>query len=343
MSTAHPPELLSVIVVSWNTCDVLRACLRSVDTWLPAASYELIVVDNASQDGSADMVAREFAHAHLLRQTHNLGFGAGANLGMAAAHGDLFLLLNSDALLVDGSLGELAHTLRAQPADVGLLGPRLMLPDGRLQVSARRFPSLGRLLLSELWLHRLLGRPAAAERLLGHHWDHASAREADWLVGACLLLRREVFARTGGFDASIFLYGEEVEWCRRVRAAGYRIAFRPEASVRHLNHRSAERLFGDSGRLDRCVLSEQQLLRRWQGPWRAWLADGVRLLGSLLRLLIFGLWHRLRPRDTYVAGVLDDARAMLAHYGRRLRGRTWQPPVTASDAPAVDTPVPDAR
>lgn len=331
------PALLSVIVVSWNTRDVLRDCLRSVDTWLAAGSYELLVVDNASQDGSPEMVALEFPHARLLRQVHNLGFGAGANVGMAAARGDLFLLLNSDALLVDGSLGELAQALRALPEDIGLLGPRILLPDGRLQASARRFPSLGRLLLSELWLHRCLSRPAAAQRLLGHYWDHAHAREADWLVGACLLLRRAVFARTGGFDASIFLYGEEVEWCWRVRAAGYRIVFRPEACVRHLNHRSADRLFGDSGRLDRCVLSEQQLLRRWQGPWRARLADGVRLLGALARLVLFGLRRLLRPSDGYAAGVLEDAHAMLAHYGRRLRGRTWQVPGAASAAPRASS------
>ncbi len=329
MSASNAAALLSVIVVSWNTRDVLRACLRSVDTWLPAGSYELIVVDNASQDGSVDMLRAEFAHAQVLCQTTNLGFGAGANQGMAAARGDLLLLLNSDALLVDDSLASLARTLRTLPADVGLVGPRLLLPDGRLQVSARRFPSLGRLLLSELWLHRLLSRPAAAQRLLGHYWDHESAREADWLVGACLLLRREVFARTGGFDASIFLYGEEVEWCQRVRAAGYRIVFRPEACVRHLNHQSADRLFGDSGRLDRCVLSEQQLLRRWQGPWHAWLADGVRVLGSVLRLVAFSARHWLRPHDSYARGVREDARAMLAHYARRLRGRTWQAPATA--------------
>ena len=316
---------LSVVVVSWNTRDVLRACLDAVRTHLASIDHETIVVDNASSDGSPEMVAAEFAQALLIRHDANLGFGRGANTGMAAARGDFLLLLNSDALLVDDSLVQLVERLAAQP-DVGVVGPRIVLPDGRLQVSARRFPSLGRLLLSELWLHRLLPRHVAAERLLGHYWNHAQPREADWLVGACLLLRREVFTRAGGFDPSIFMYGEEVEWCRRIHTAGFRIAFDPNARVQHLNHQSADRLFGDDGRVDRCLIAEHQLLRRWQGAPASAAAHVVRLTGALLRLFLFGLRRLARPGDTYARDVVRDAGALLAHYGRRLSGRTWQPP-----------------
>lgn len=310
-------------MVSWNTCDELRACLDSVRTHLAGFPYEIVVVDNASADGSPEMVAAEFPEARLIRHDTNLGFGRGANAGMTAARGAFFLLLNSDALLVDGSLASLAECMEMEP-DVGLAGPLILLPDGRVQASARRFPSLGRLLLSELWLHRLLTRAAAAERLLGHYWDHAQPRDADWLVGACLLVRRDVFERTGGFDARIFMYGEEVEWCRRVRAAGWRISFDPRARVRHLNHRSADRLFGDAGRMDRCLIAEHQLLRRWQGAPASALAHGIRLTGALLRVLVFGVWRRLHPDDSYARDVTREARALLAHYGRRLRGRTWR-------------------
>lgn len=316
------PPRLSAIVVSWNTRDVLRECLGALQAHLPD-DHELLVVDNASTDGSAEMVAAEFPETRLLRHARNLGFGAGANAGMAASRGRFLLLLNSDAWPLDDGLARLVARLEAQP-DVGLVGPRIVLPDGRLQASARRFPSLGRLLLSELWLHRLLPRRAAAERLLGHYWDHAEARDADWLVGACLLLRREVFERTGGFDAQVFMYGEEVEWCRRIRAAGFRIVFDPAASVRHLNHRSADRLFGDEGRTDRCLIAEHQLLRRWQGVPASGLAHVVRLLGALARLVFFGLRRLARPADFYARDVLGDARALFAHYGRRLRGRTWK-------------------
>lgn len=313
---------LSVVVVSWNTREVLHGCLERVARHLPGA--ELVVVDNGSGDGSAEMVAERFPGAVLVRNADNLGFGAAANQGMRAASAPDLLLLNSDAYLVDESLLKLVPRLRREP-DVGLVGPRILLESGELQRSARRFPSVGRLLLSELYLHRLLPRPAAAERLLGSYWAHDVEHEADWLVGACLLLRREVFEATGGFDPSIFLYGEEVEWCRRVRAAGWRILFSPEAQVLHLNHKSADRLFGDAGRVDRCLLSENDLLRRWQGAWAPLAADGLRLAGALLRGAAFSARRLLRPEDAYAADVLGEAQATWAHYLRRARGRTWRP------------------
>ncbi len=318
-----PAPRLSVIIVSWNTCALLRDCLLALRTHLASADHEVLVVDNGSSDGSPEMVAAEFPTARLVRHLENLGFGRGANAGMRLARGRVLLLLNSDALVQDASLLALVERLEREPA-VGMIGPLILLPDGRVQASARRFPSLGRLMLSELWLHRLLGRRRAALSLLGHWFDHARACDADWLVGACLLLRREVFEVTGGFDPSIFLYGEEVEWCRRVRAAGFRIVFDPAARVLHLNHASADRLMGNAGRIDRCLLAEHQLLRRWQGAPASGLAHVVRLSGAVLRLLIFGLRLRLHPGDAYARAVLGDARDLFAHYGRRLRGRTWR-------------------
>lgn len=316
--------MLSIIIVSWNTREILRDCLVAACRYVPQDSREVIVVDNGSGDGSAEMVAEQFPNVRLLRNPQNLGFGRAANQGMAAARGRHLLLLNSDAFLVDDSLLGLVERLERDPA-LGLLGPRILLEGGRLQSSARRFPSVGRLALSELWLHRFLPRARAADRLLGPYWDHASERDADWLVGACLLLKREVFEQTGGFDAAIFMYGEEVEWCHRVRAKGWRILFCPNAQVLHLNHKSADRLFGDAGRMDRCLLSEDDLLRHWQGTWAPAVAGLLRLSGAVLRLTLFGLRALLRPRDAYAKDVAAEGRAMLAHYARRWRGTTWRP------------------
>ncbi len=317
------PEI-TVIIVSWNTRDILHDCLVSVCRHLPAEGRELVVVDNASEDGSAEMVAEQFPEARLVRNPANFGFGRAANQGMSVARGEFLLLLNSDALLLDDTLLALTRRLE-RDSTLGLVGPRIVLEDGRLQASARRFPSVGRLLLSELWLHRFLTRAAAAERLLGPYWAHDLEREADWLVGACLLLRREVFEQTGGFDPATFMYGEEVEWCRRIRARGWRIWFCPEARVLHLNHRSADRLFGDAGRIDRCLLAEDDLLRRWQGGWAPPAAGLLRLSGAVLRVALFGMRALLRPRDAYARDVAADGRATLAHYARRWRGTTWRP------------------
>ena len=309
---------LSVIVVSWNTTEVLRGCLESVREHLADDEHEVIVVDNASSDGSPEMVVRDFPEIGLIRNTENLGFGAGCNVGMAASRGDAFLLLNSDARLVGDAAQDLLTILRARP-DVGVVGPRLIGEDGRLQASARRFPSIWRLALTELGLYRLLSRRQAADELLGHYWDHGEERQADWLVGACFLVRRRVFEQTGGFDPGMFLYGEEVEWCRRIRACGWEVLFTPAPTVLHLDHRSADVLLGSRGRIDRCLLAEDRLLRRWEGT-RGLLAPPLRVVGALLRLVTFGMRALLRPREPYYRAVIWDACATLEHYWRRAKG-----------------------
>jgi N-acetylglucosaminyl-diphospho-decaprenol L-rhamnosyltransferase len=309
--------LVSVVIVSWNTRELLRACLATVGERLAELSHETIVVDNASSDGSADMVETAFPGARLIRTGENLGFGKGANLGMAAAEGRFFLLLNSDTELVDDSAARLAQALEARP-EVGVIAPRITLEDGRLQASARRFPSLRLLLLSELWLHRLLPREKAGRVLLGQYWGHGEERAVDWLVGACLMVRREVFEQTGGFDPAIFMYGEEVEWCHRIRERGWQVLFSPLGQVRHLNHRSADILLGTTGRIDQCLIAEDRLVTRWEGRVAGALAPAVRVAGALLRLAAFGL-RRVVKDDEYGRGVRWEARVVLAHYLRRMR------------------------
>lgn len=312
-------RLLSVIIVSWNTREVLRATLESLDEPLRALDHEVIVVDNASSDGSAEMVAREFPGVRLVRHRVNEGYGRGCNAGMREAVGRYFLLLNSDARLLDDKVGGVVELMEANPR-VGIAGPRVELPDGRHQATARRFPSVARLALSELWLYRLLPRAWRANVLLGPHWAHDGPREVDWLVGACLIVRREAFEATGGFDRSIFMYGEEVEWCRRVREAGWQVLYAPETRVLHLDHQSADLLFGDQGRVDACLLAEDALLRRWEGR-RGRLAPVLRVVGATARLAVFGAIRLAAPSDPYALAHAKASRGVLAHYWRRARGR----------------------
>ena len=311
---------LSVVVVSWNGCDVLRTCLASVALHLPADAHECLVVDNASSDGAPAMVEAEFPTVRVLRQTTNLGFGRGCNVGMRAARGRTVLLLNSDTALVDDGVLRRAERLEHDP-HVGVAGPRLVLDDGRPQPSARRFPSLAGLLLSELRLHRLLPRAAAADLLLGPYWDHAAEREVDWVVGAAMLVRHDVFAATGGFDERFFLYGEEVEWCRRIRAAGWTVLFSPAAEVRHVGHHSTDRLLGAVGRVDRCLLAEDRLLSRWNGRAAGAAAGAIRVTGAGLRLAGFCVRAALGRDDAYGRATRAEARLVLDHYRRRWAGR----------------------
>lgn len=325
------PALVSVIVVSFNTRDLLRTCLASVARL--ERPHELVVVDNASQDGSTDMVALEFPQAVLLRNATNEGFGRANNAGMARARGDVFVLLNSDARLLDGRLVALIERVRAERT-LGIAGPRLRYPDGRLQPSAYRFGSVGLMALEEWGLYKLAPRARRAEWLLGGYWDHAHARPVDWLVGACLVVRREVYTRTGGFDPSLFLYGEEVEWCRRVRAAGFEVRFDPSAEVEHVGHASAHEALGATGRLDRCLIAADRLTARWEGPWAAALAPWVRASGALLKLAIFGLRRLAWGDDAHGREVLWTARAVLSHHWRRACGRL----ALDTGAPRADGP-----
>jgi len=308
-----------VIVVSWNTVALLRRCLASVGRFLSSVPHEVLVVDNASRDGSADMVAEEFREARLFRNSENLGFGRANNQAMAEARGEFFLLLNSDAELLDDGAARLLERVRARP-EVGVAGLRILRPDGRVQASARRFPTLRRLCVAGFWLNRVLPRPVTEDLLLGHYWDHCGEREADWVIGACMLVRREVFRETGGFDPSIFLYGEEVEWCHRIGERGWKVLFSPVGSILHLDHQSTNQLLDEAGRVDRCLTAEDALIARWEGRLAGALVPPARIGAALLRIGVFGLRGLLGRDDAYGRDVRSEARGVLAHYRRRWLG-----------------------
>jgi GT2 family glycosyltransferase len=311
-----------VAVISWNTKALLRRCLGSVGRFLSGLPHEVLVVDNASRDGSADMVAEEFPEARLFRNSENLGFGAANNQAMAAARGEFFLLLNSDAELLDDGAERLLERVRARP-EVGVAGLRILRPDGRVQPSARRFPTLSRLCVSGYWLNRGLPRPFIEDLLLGHYWDHCGEREADWVIGACMLVRREVFRDTGGFDSEMFLYGEEVEWCHRIRERGWKVLFSPVGSILHLEHQSANQLLREAGRVDRCLAAEDALIARWDGPLAGALVPLARIGAAILRICVFGLRGWLGRDDAYGRDVRSEALGVLGHYRRRWLGASY--------------------
>ncbi len=314
-----------MIIVSWNTDELLRRCLASVGRFLSGVPHEVLVVDNASRDGSADRAAVEFPHARLFRNSENLGFGRANNQAMAAARGEFFLLLNSDAELLDDGAARLLARVRARP-EVGVAGLRILRTDGGVQASARRFPTLGRVCAAGFWLNRVLPRPVTEDLLLGHYWDHHSEREADWVIGACMLVRREVFDETGGFDPSMFLYGEEVEWCHRIRKRGWKVLFSPVGSILHRDHQSADQLLRETGRVDRCLAAEDALIARWQGPLAGALVPPARIGAALLRIGVFGLRGWLGGDDAYGRDVRSEARGVLGHYRRRWLGRLDRTP-----------------
>jgi GT2 family glycosyltransferase len=231
---------IAVAVVSYNTCDVLRACLDSVVS--DAADVELVVADNGSTDGRLEMVRREFPRARLLVDRSNPGYGAAANAAVAACEAAYVLLLNSDTVLRAGTIAALAAYLDAHPR-VGIVGPRLLNPDGSLQRSC--FPWIGtfRYFFEKSALARTAARiPPLRDRLFIRWSSHERARHVPWVLGAALAIRRSAFDQVGGFDPSFFMYGEEVDLAYRLSRTGWQIHFAPVADIVHVGGVSTARL-----------------------------------------------------------------------------------------------------
>ena len=225
---------LSVVIVNWNVQDLLRYCLASLSSVPPTApnlQTEIIVIDNASTDGSVEMIRAEFPHATLIANTENHGFAAANNQGIAAAKGRYVLLLNPDTEALGDGLVALVRFMDDQP-DIGLVGPQLLYPDRHVQSSRRRFPTLATLFLESTWLEPLAPRSLLRRYYVLDQPDDA-IQDVDWVVGAALLARRETIDQVGGLDEGFFMYSEELDWCRRIKAAGWRVAYSPAAQIIH--------------------------------------------------------------------------------------------------------------
>ena len=230
-----PPFTLGVVVVSYNTRDVLATCLESL---VSEGVEDVTIVDNGSTDGTLELVRDRFPRFRLKINTENRGYGAAANDAVRASRSSAVLVLNSDTIVETGTLASLTAYLLAHP-EAGLVGPRLLNPDRSLQPSCFPFPGIIDALLSETGLHRLLRViPGVRERLL-RTWSHDRARRVPWVMGAALAIRMSAFAAVDGFDEEIFMYGEEVDFARRLVAAGYETHFTPAATIVHIGGASS--------------------------------------------------------------------------------------------------------
>ena len=230
---------LSVVIVSFNTREVLRRCLETLETEAKRLSLEILVVDNGSGDGSVDMVAQDFPAVRLIHVGANLGFGAANNLMFPAARGRYMVLLNSDAFLRPGALQLAMDHMDGDP-ETALGGGRLIGEDGAWQPSARQFPSL----LNDFLSFTGLSYRYRSSRFWGRAdrtWaDPLEATETDWVPGAFSIIRTSVLSEIHGFDEAFFLYYEEVDLCRRIKAAGYKIRYWPDIVVVHLGGESSK-------------------------------------------------------------------------------------------------------
>jgi N-acetylglucosaminyl-diphospho-decaprenol L-rhamnosyltransferase len=292
---------ISIIIVSYNVRDHLLNCLASIEASLTASKRtgEVIVVDNGSTDGTPALIRRRFPDVRVITNSENRGFAAANNQGIREARGHYIALLNPDTLARGDAFGVLARYLDEHPA-VGVIGPRLIRPDGATQSSRRRFPSrltgfLESTLVQEYWrTNRVLRRYYMSDR------PDSEEQAVDWLVGACLLARREAIEDAGLLDERFFMYSEEVEWCHRLKHSGWKVMYVPQACVVHLEGASsAQNVPARQINFDR---SKVMLYERLHGRW----------LARTLHAFLLG---------TYLARIgIESSKGLIGH-NRALR---WQ-------------------
>jgi GT2 family glycosyltransferase len=245
---------LSIVIASYKTRELTGRCLRSIVDQTSGLQYEIIVVDNASDDGSAEMIEREFPDVRLVRNDRNAGFAAAQNIGLTRAGGRFLLVLNSDVLFVGNAAKVLVDFLRSAPEGVGVVGPQVLNADGSVAPSARRafvsrrMVGLGivnrhfrfKRLVPERFVRRSLG--FVLSRWHDNYAAHDTIREVDFVDGICALFRREALERVGLFDEQFFFDHEINDLSYRIRAAGWRIVFFPGVQVIHLAHSSRKKI-----------------------------------------------------------------------------------------------------
>lgn len=277
-------EQVSIIVVSWNARGYLQQCLASIRQHSPACVLEVIVVDNSSADGSAEMVERDFPEVTLIRAGSNLGFARANNLAMKRAAGSLLALVNSDALVHPGCLETLTDYLDRHP-EVGLVGPRVNGGDGKLQRTCRRLPTV--------W--NTTCRTFALDRLFANRWifggyemtelDHETRREVEVLSGCFCIARRAAVADVGGLDERFFFYAEDIDWCKRLSDHGWKLMYIPEATATH---------FGGGSTNNAPLRYSVEILRATLKYWRK--HHGIAGQLACLALLVSHHWLRLMLR-----------------------------------------------
>lgn len=320
------PPPLSLLIVNYNTAALLRECLESARPEVEAIGAEVVVVDNASPDGSADMVARDFPWVRLLRNTFNVGYATAINQAMEEARSELFFILNADILFPEGSIARLIEFAEEHP-EAGIIGPRLVYPDGRLQYSCRTFYTLPILLLRRTSLGRLFPRHPLVRDHLMTDFDHESVREVDWVLGAAMVVNKRAVEEVGPMDGRYFLYLEDVDWCFRMHQAGWKVLYCPGAEITHY-YRQGSR---EGGLLERDVLVHVESAIRYYDKWSRLLHTVRRYLASvrstawalLDAAILAGSCGVSKAPVTWLPVVLHYPVARLRGLGPPLTGEAW--------------------
>ena len=228
---------VSVIIVNWNTKELLRDCLSSVYEYAGDIGYEIIVIDNASIDGSAEMVKNDFQQVILMENSDNRGFATANNQGMAVAKGRYMLLLNSDTVVLDNAIANIVNFADENP-QIAVTGCRVLNPDRTLQRTCFMFPSVLNMLLSSTYLYKLFPKNRFFGREQMTWWNRNDVRQVDVVTGCFMLVRRKAIDQVGMMDEQFFMYSEETDWCYRFREKNWKVMFAPVGQIIHFGGQS---------------------------------------------------------------------------------------------------------
>ncbi|MCK4410466.1 MAG: glycosyltransferase [Candidatus Eisenbacteria sp.] len=290
---------LSIVIVGYNSLPELRKCLSSVRETGTSACPDIVVVDNASADRTVEFLQQEHPEVRLVANGRNVGYSRAVNQGIAEAKARYILVLNPDIVVLPGALDRLVSFMDEHP-DVGIAGAKLLNPDGSLQYSCRRFYTFWTLVLRRTPLGKLLEKGRTISNHLMLEFDHEESREVDWVIGACMIVRRMALADFGGMDERFFLYFEDVDWCYRVWQSGWKVWYVADSVMRHRHVRESARP-GLSKQLITHGLSMIHFYEKWGKAiyglkkYRPVLTNSVLLLSDLVAINGgFGLAYALR-------------------------------------------------
>jgi N-acetylglucosaminyl-diphospho-decaprenol L-rhamnosyltransferase len=285
---------LSILIVNFNTCALTLSCLATVQKALKDLDHEIILVDNASKDDSVLKISEAFPTVKILQNSRNVGFSRANNQGLQRVKGDIIFLINSDTLVLPNTFKAITAGFQAYPA-AGMIIPQLLNLDGSLQPSWGQFASAWTEFFFQTFLFKFLPSPYPLGRTV-HPWQAASycrPHSIPWASGACMAVRREVIEKAGMLDDGIFMYGEDMEWCWRIRQSGYEIVFWPDAKLTHIGGGSSKKNYSSwierstRGNLRFIQQTRGQVELRWAGLWVC--------MGSGVRRLIWSMVPLFRP------------------------------------------------
>lgn len=299
---------VSIVIVSWNTRDITRDCLQSIYSASGDVSFEIILVDNFSSDGSAGMVAGEFPQVVLIRNANNRGFAAANNQGIARARGRYVLLLNSDTVVLDGAISKAVAFADENPK-AGMIGCQTRCPNGDLQYNCYLYPSLLNLALSLTKLQNVFWyKPFFGRYRLGW-WDYQSVREVDGIAGCFMLARKAAIDQVGPMAEEYFMYSEDTDWCWRFHRAGWKVVYTPDPVIVHLGGCSSSQAATDMHLMERRSLL--MFLEKKSGKLVRWVANMMFCTATLSRVLLLSVQRaaggRVRESATQKWGMATAA------------------------------------